>query len=161
MLGPIVQKIDGVKDATARAWFYKCVPVAERLIADWRCRVSPGDLLVVAATPKGGLVTVADDWPTPSENAFGLAQREHDNCAAALIAAIESMEGDLVLGGLWSLGSGKGKFEAERTRIAKSGKMPLVVALAAYEGGILMTLVAMVEMPPAYVTGATAPMGPT
>jgi hypothetical protein len=86
----------------------------------------------VAATPKGGLVVVADDWPKASENAFLLVQQEHDNCAAALIAAIESMEGDLVLGGLWFLGSGKGKFEAERARIAKSGKMPLVIALAAY-----------------------------
>jgi len=133
--------------------------VAERLMADWRCRVMPNELLVVAATPKGGLVVVADDWPKASENAFLLAQREHDNCAAALIAAIESMEGALVLGGLWFLGSGKGKFEAERARIAKSGKMPLVIALAAYEGGSLMTLVAMVEMPPTYVTGATAPMG--
>jgi len=108
---------------------------------------------------EGGLVVVADDWPKASENAFLLVQQEHDNCAAALIAAIESMEGDLVLGGLWFLGSGKGKFEAERARIAKSGKMPLVIALAAYEGGSLMTLVAMVEMPPTYVTGATAPMG--
>ena len=159
MLAYVRQKIDAIENVTARASLRKCVPVAERLMADWRCRVMPNELLVVAATPKGGLVVVADDWPKASENAFLLAQREHDNCAAALIAAIESMEGDLVLGGLWFLGSGKGKFEAERARIAKSGKMPLVIALAAYEGGSLMTLVAMVEMPPTYVTGATAPMG--
>ena len=159
MLASIRQKIDAIENVTARAWLHKCVPVAERLMADWRCRVTPGELLVVAATPKGGLVMVADEWPTRSENPFFLAQREHANCATALIAAIESMEGDLVLGGLWFLGSGKGKFEAERARIAKSGKMPLVIALAAYEGGSLMTLVAMVEMPPTYVTGATAPMG--
>ena len=148
MLASVIEKIDGIKNVTARAWLRKCVPVAERLMADWRCRVAPSELLVVAATPKGGLVTVADDWPKTSENVFLLAQREHDNCAAALVAAIESMEGDLVLGGLELFIKDKAVQARARMRIAESGKMPLVVALTAYEGGIFMQLIGVVEIPP-------------
>ena len=152
MLGPLTEKIDAIEDATTRKWLHKCVPVAERLIADWRCRVAPGEFLVVAATPKGGLVTVAEDWPTLDENnPFYAEQREHDNCAAALIAAIESMEGDLALGGLWIFAKDNSTFVQDCARIARPGKVPLVVALVAYESGVLMQFVAISEMPGAHL----------
>ena len=152
MLGPVAEKIDAIEDATARKWLHKCVPVAEKLIADWRCRVAPGEFLVVAATPKGGLVTVAEDWPTLDENnPFYAAQREHDSSAAALIAAIESMEGDLALGGLWVFAKGNPTLVQDRTRIAGRGKVPLVVALVAYEDDVLMQFVAISEMPAGYM----------
>ena len=75
--------------------------------------------------------------------------------AAALVAAIESMEGDLVLGGLELFVKDKASYARNRTRIAESGRVPLVVALVAYEGGTLMQVITMIEMPRSHVTSAT------
>ena len=84
-------------------------------------------------------------------NPFYAEQREHDNCAAALIAAIESMEGDLTLGGLWMFAKDNSTFVKDCARIARPGNVPLVLALVAYESGVLMQFVAISEMPGAHL----------
>jgi hypothetical protein len=103
--------------------------------------------VVATATPKGAVVLAADDWPEIDANAFGPAQFERGGAAETLVSAIESTEGDIVLGGL-TLFLGEAGIEADArcaAWIVEDGGRPLVVMRTARAR--ITTLIATVAMP--------------
>jgi hypothetical protein len=150
MIDTIIDCIRHVGDDALKPGFLLCVPPLMRSVDRWDDIVERDHIALVAATPKRACLLTADRWPTSRHNAFYPAQLdpESGDAATTFVAAIESRNGDLVLGGVAALGRTTLKSYARNAkRIGRAGKVPLLIVLASDTGTMLMTLFTTVALP--------------
>ena len=135
-------------DADAGARLSKCVPMLTAAIEDWRNSshpAPPGDVMLGAATPAGGILAHFANWPAVDEIA---GRFEPPDIAAAVLEAIEGNACDVVIGGMAVLlgRAGIANHRSDALRIIRSGRRPLNVLLVEREGHILSWLATTVAI---------------